>query len=228
MKKHFITSDLCNKYDLNNEEIAQILINSFSNEETKNEEEIFIKNQFLACLTTSRPSNWPAPNKPFTTHTIHIDKSKGKELYQKCQKALEEAGFNVVINSEKAIMEVKWNNPKPIADIDSSFKDYYTVYSGQDEQPVKKGSDRERISLFLEKWKDKLQNMELNQSIEINAQEEFPEDPYKPVETLMATLLSEGYEPKINYFSVPPVVCVQTLDKSEIIKPDKKEISLGE
>lgn len=78
MKQHFITADLCNKYDLKDEEIAEILINSFSNKETSNEKETFIKNQFLACLTTSRPSNWPAADKPFTTHTIYIDKSKRK------------------------------------------------------------------------------------------------------------------------------------------------------
>ena len=194
MKQHFITADFCNKHDLSNEEIAQILINSFSNGETRDEEETFIRNQFLACLTTSRPTNWPAADKPFTTHTIRIDKSKGKELYQKCQQALEEAGFTTIISTEKgtieekSIMEVKWNEPKAIQGGNSEFKDYYTFYSGEDQEPAKQGSDRERITAFLAKWEKKLKDMEEGKTIEIDAEEEFPDNMYKSVETIMAML----------------------------------------
>lgn len=215
MKQHFITADFCNKHDLNNEEIAQILINSFSNGETRDEEETFIRNQFLACLTTSRPTNWPAADKPFTTHTIHIDKSKGKELYQKCQQALEEAGFTTTISKEKGIMEVKWNEPKSREDGNSEFENYYTFYSVQDEEPVKQGSDRERIIAFLTKWEKKLKDMEEGKTVEIDAEKEFPDDMYKSVETLMAMLLSKGYKTKIDYFSMPPKVSVEVLSKEE-------------
>lgn len=227
MKQHFITADFCNKHDLNNEEIAQILINSFSNGETRDEEETFIRNQFLACLTTSRPTNWPAADKPFTTHTIHIDKSKGKELYQKCQQALEEAGFTTTISKEKGIMEVKWNEPKSREDGNSEFENYYTFYSGQDEEPVKQGSDRERITAFLTKWEEKLKGIEEGKTIEINAQEEFPEDLYKSIETLMANLLSKGYKTKIDYFSMPPKVSVQVLSKEKKEKSEA-EVAIGE
>lgn len=227
MKQHFITADFCNKHDLNNEEIAQILINSFSNGETRDEEETFIRNQFLACLTTSRPTNWPAANEPFTTHTIHIDKSKGKELYQKCQKALEEAGFTIIITTEKGIMQVKWNEPKAIQGGNSEFKDYYTFYSGEDQEPVKQGSDRERITAFLANWEKKLKDMEEGQTVEINAKEEFPDDMYKSVETLMAMLLSKGYKAKIDYFSDPPKVSVEALSKDESEK-SPEGVALGE
>lgn len=229
MKQHLITADFCNKHDLNNEEIAQILINSFSNGEARDEEETFIRNQFLACLTTSRPSNWPAANKPFTTHRITIDKSKGKELYQKCQKALEEAGFTTIISAEaeKTIMEVKWNEPKSMQDGNSEFKDYYTVYSGEDQEPVKQGSDRQRITAFLTKWEEKLEEMEEGETIEIDAQEDFPENLYKSVETLMAKLLSKGYKAKIDYFSYPPKVSVEVLSKDENEK-SAEGVAIGE
>ena len=221
MKQHFITADFCNKHDLSNEEIAQILINSFSNGETRDEEETFIRNQFLACLTTSRPTNWPAADQPFTTHTIRIDKSKGKELYQKCQQALEEAGFTTIISTEKgtieekSIMQVKWNEPKAIQGGNSEFKDYYTFYSGEDQEPAKQGSDRERITAFLTKWEKKLKDIEDGKTVEIDAEKEFPDDMYKSVETLMAMLLSKGYKTKIDYFSMPPKVSVEVLSKEE-------------
>ncbi|MBQ3145830.1 MAG: hypothetical protein IJB90_04630 [Clostridia bacterium] len=227
MKQHLITADFCNKHDLSNEEIAQILINSFSNGEARDEKETFIRNQFLACLTTSRSSNWPSADKPFTTHTIHIDKSKGKEVYQKCQKALEEAGFTTIISAEKGIMEVKWNEPKTMQDGNSEFKDYYTFYSGEDQEPVKQGSDRERITAFLAKWEEKLEGMEEGETIEINAQEDFPENLYKSVETLMAKLLSKGYKAKIDYFSYPPKVSVEVLSKEENEK-SAEGVAIGE
>ena len=208
MKEHFITADLCNKYDLDDKTIAEILINSFPNGETKSEEETFVRNQFLACLTTSRPSNWPAANKPFTTHTIHINKEKGKALYQKCQGALEEAGFNVTFSKERGTMEVKWDKPNVKEISSTNFKYYYTFYSGQDEEQIKPQSDRERISTFLGKWENNLKDIETGENVEINAVEEFPEDPYKPVETLMAFLLSKGYKANIDYFSNPPKISV--------------------
>lgn len=106
-------------------------------------------------------------------------------------------------------MEVKWNNPRTEDFSNPRFKDYCTFYSGQDEVPVQDGSDRERILQFLNRQLEALKDANVGEHIKINAEKEFPEDLYKPVETLMAFLLSKRYKTSINYFSNPPEISVE-------------------
>lgn len=214
MKEIRITADFCNKKDnITPEEIFNILLNSFSHDGNKEQHrETWIRNQFLACLTTSRISNWPSAAEPYTKHTIHVDTNKGKEQYAECIDKFEKAGFKVEMfrngDTDERKIEVSWDKPS-----ETKEEDCYTFSAEPDSKKINKNSDRYKMLEFIEKIEQQLKKTNPGEKIEIDSENDFPDNLYKSLETLMFYLLTNGYkEVHINY-NYPPKIAVQNIEE---------------